>query len=378
LLETIFLNIAITVLVGHLASLTISSTGRATRREVAMRLVICAAGAVAMMLYPTHLGSGAVFDLRNTPIIAMTFAHGPVFGLVSAVPALAYRVSLGGAGVLPTFVSVLLAVLITTTLRRRVRLFQQEPHEYWWAPLLVFGLPPLAILLLPGGWGYFRQVYLPMVAGYTVSFLLLAEVIRTRVRLLELARESRALANLDAITGLANRRQFESDLAVAGAEGHLLVMDLDHFKRVNDTFGHDVGDRVLLAAAGVIEGCIRVSAGDRAYRLGGEEFAVFIMGCSARQAWSVAERIRRTMPGGIKTRVGRTDVTVTVSGGLVGLNGGKPRERLVLADTLLYESKRGGRDRVTRDADLEREIVEEEKVRRTMLTPSSPAPRVVN
>jgi diguanylate cyclase (GGDEF)-like protein len=159
-------------------------------------------------------------------------------------------------------------------------------------------------------------------------------------------------AMLDGLTGLFNRRAFMSRLAESvayrdrhGTELTLLMLDADHFKRINDEFGHPVGDRVLRVISDTIRTCMRGS--DFAGRYGGEEFAIVLPHTGTQGGRVVAERIRNAcestaIPAGART------VVVTVSiGGAAAWNGAKRPEDLILrADQALYEAKRTGRNRV--------------------------------
>jgi len=161
------------------------------------------------------------------------------------------------------------------------------------------------------------------------------------------------LALTDALTGLANRRAFrealESELARVARHGRparLLFLDLDHFKAVNDTHGHAVGDEVLEGFSVVLKrGCRR---GDLAARVGGEEFALLLPATGRASAALVAERVRRV----VEFRpLGRAvPVPVTVSIGVVGtedLPGGASADELLRrADAALYRAKGEGRNRV--------------------------------
>jgi two-component system, cell cycle response regulator len=156
------------------------------------------------------------------------------------------------------------------------------------------------------------------------------------------------LASLtDPLTGLRNRRALDSELPTG--DYALLSLDLDHFKLVNDEFGHASGDRVLAATAVALQSSIRNY--DAAYRLGGEEFLVTLPGQSAADAMLVAERIRSTVasrdfsglaPGG----------RVTVSIGISEARAGEADvfdDVLARADSALYTAKRRGRDRIEVD-----------------------------
>ncbi|WP_447920360.1 diguanylate cyclase [Achromobacter aegrifaciens] len=154
-------------------------------------------------------------------------------------------------------------------------------------------------------------------------------------------------AQTDPMTGLLNRRAMSDVLNAYAADGtHVAViaMDLDHFKRINDTFGHLTGDKVLIALAEVIRGGLRDQ--DRAFRVGGEEFIALLPTRSTAQACEVAERLRaavarRLMPDG----VGR--VTVSIGVALWPQDGESASEVIRRADEALYESKQTGRNRVT-------------------------------
>ncbi|MBK9088776.1 MAG: diguanylate cyclase [Holophagales bacterium] len=161
------------------------------------------------------------------------------------------------------------------------------------------------------------------------------------------------LALTDALTGLANRRAFldalEAELARALRHDYpasLLFLDLDEFKRVNDTHGHAVGDEVLAGIARVLNGGRR--RGDLAARIGGEEFAVLLPMTGRVPAALVAERIRRATEA---FPLGRSiEVPVTVSIGVASTDD-SPRpfeaaELLGRADAALYRAKAGGRNRV--------------------------------
>ena len=120
--------------------------------------------------------------------------------------------------------------------------------------------------------------------------------------------EQRHFALLDPLTGLMNRRAFMSEVERVGRRRKggrepmaLLVLDLDHFKQVNDRFGHDVGDRVLVAFAGVAGACVRPT--DQLHRMGGEEFCFILPDTSLAEAVAVAERIRQAF-GGVAVSVG--------------------------------------------------------------------------
>ncbi|HNC68132.1 MAG TPA: GGDEF domain-containing protein, partial [Thauera aminoaromatica] len=123
----------------------------------------------------------------------------------------------------------------------------------------------------------------------------------------------------------------------------LLMIDIDHFKHVNDTHGHPVGDEVLQHAARLIRGGLRQH--DRAGRFGGEEFAVLLDDVDADTALTLAERLRRSVEAApAATAAGA--VSLTISLGLALVSGGDPARVLGDADAALYRAKRGGRNRV--------------------------------
>jgi diguanylate cyclase (GGDEF)-like protein len=160
----------------------------------------------------------------------------------------------------------------------------------------------------------------------------------------------REQAATDALTGLANHRAFQEALAgeVARARRHerplsLVVLDLDHFKRVNDRHGHQVGDGVLREAARRLGEAVR--DGDTLARVGGEEFAWLMPETSGMEAWRAAERARAAIAAEPFADVGR----ITISAGVCDLDhAGDAGELYRLADGALYWSKHHGRDVVCR------------------------------
>jgi diguanylate cyclase (GGDEF)-like protein/PAS domain S-box-containing protein len=161
------------------------------------------------------------------------------------------------------------------------------------------------------------------------------------------------LATTDALTGLANRRAFmtrlqaELTLIEQGGKGGMLIMlDLDHFKHVNDSFGHAAGDAVLVYLAGLLHGHT-MRKDDLAGRLGGEEFAVLLPNTSAEDGMMVAERLRIALEDSkINSGEGHC-IRITLSGGIAPLNG-TPESILAEADAALYRAKNSGRNRIVK------------------------------
>jgi two-component system cell cycle response regulator len=171
---------------------------------------------------------------------------------------------------------------------------------------------------------------------------------------------SMSLALTDTLTGLYNRRYASSHLATeleqavrSGKALGLLLIDIDHFKSINDTHGHSVGDEVLRAVANRLSRHLR--AFDTVARWGGEEFVVVMPEAPLDVARSVAERLRRKVAGGpVTVSGGAGDVTVTVSIGVAVTGEGTSTMDDLLrgADAAMYFAKRNGRNRVATVDDL--------------------------
>lgn len=160
-------------------------------------------------------------------------------------------------------------------------------------------------------------------------------------------------ATIDASTGLYTKRHFLDRLAGAnrlakssGRKLSLIMLDIDHFKNVNDTHGHQFGDYVLAGISGRVQRTLRAS--DSAYRYGGEEIAIILEQADAAKAYEIAERLRVNIEAR-KFRSGGTTFGVTISLGVAELVEGVagPKSLVERADRALYASKEGGRNRVT-------------------------------
>jgi diguanylate cyclase (GGDEF)-like protein len=169
-------------------------------------------------------------------------------------------------------------------------------------------------------------------------------------------RAHKAAAAMDPLTGMLNRRGFaEACARVIEREAHagrpvsVLIFDIDHFKSINDRFGHPAGDELLKLFATMVMSNLRIS--DLSGRIGGEEFAA-LLPCSLEEGVLVAERVRVTFANaGITVEEGPVDTTVSV--GVAGGPAGTELEVLLAAaDTALYQAKRGGRNRVEAAAEL--------------------------
>lgn len=174
-------------------------------------------------------------------------------------------------------------------------------------------------------------------------------VVRVQDESLRLRGALARLARTDPLTGLINRRGFDEALAReharvrrGGAPAALLLVDVDHFKRVNDTWGHQAGDETLRLLGGLLGGAFR--AADVVGRIGGEEFAVLLVGCTPPEA---AERARGLCVR-VRTQSRDWEHPITVSVGVATgvARAPTPAELLASADAALYAAKAAGRDRV--------------------------------
>ena len=199
-----------------------------------------------------------------------------------------------------------------------------------------------------GGHDYLRKPPDPAELLARVSAAVRVTTLHNKLR--AHAGELEALARTDYLTGLHNRRHLEEHLEslVADAKRHgyplaVLLIDIDHFKQVNDTLGHETGDVVLREVAARLRGSVRGQ--DIAGRWGGEEFLVLLPHTAAEPAALLAERLRSAVSAA-PILSGDAVVTITVSVGGSAAEGADSAELLSRADAELYAAKEAGRDQV--------------------------------
>lgn len=220
--------------------------------------------------------------------------------------------------------------------------------------LLVYGVPMAAGVFgmwwvdpaLSGGARHLAYPLVAMLVGAVIAELLS----RGYVQAFDATRRLEQSATTDLLTGLLNRRGMDALLRAENARSvrhrgryAVLMADLDHFKRINDAHGHDVGDQVLQELGARLRGSVR--AEDQVARWGGEEFLVLLPGADGDTAWHVAEKIRlRIGEAPFATSTGELPVSISL-GAAVSAGQASFDPVVLLADQALYQAKHAGRNR---------------------------------
>lgn len=323
-------------------------------KGIVLGLPFAAAACITMMM-PVVLPDGTVINGRSLFLAFAAAFGGIVPYLVAAAIALVAHVEITDLGVGQAIRPSLCAGVVG--LGWRFLVYPRFGMSV--GSLLLLGLivSCLALLLLfvssgQGVW-LFLEAYPATLGGALVAALILGRFIEREMRHLTEARLWHEQAYTDALTSLANKRAFyEATAALSGKTSpfSILVIDVDHFKKINDTHGHDAGDVVLRSIAA----CVSETLGGRgrAFRLGGEEFVALLPGVQAADALNMAERIRLAVAG-LSVEAGAQTVRATVSIGIADNGEGQePPHVVAAADAALYMAKAGGRNRSVRSGDV--------------------------
>ncbi|MDQ2103392.1 sensor domain-containing diguanylate cyclase [Azospirillum isscasi] len=247
---------------------------------------------------------------------------------------------------------------------RMVATIPRTPFLQQWLSLLLWTGCAFAAVTALAGFGIasvIREVWRRMAAEASLSM--------ANAELERLIEKTRKLASVDALTGIANRRVFNERLEAEVERSRnglrplsVIMLDLDHFKLVNDRYGHTFGDQVLVTAAAVLRSVLRES--DLPARYGGEEFAVILPNTDLKGACTLAERLCRAFdtphhrPADASADAGAEEgagegLTVTASVGVAQYWCGEDAVGVVArADAALYRSKTDGRNRVSADLEM--------------------------
>ncbi|MGE7416630.1 GGDEF domain-containing protein [Methylobacterium tarhaniae] len=313
-------------------------------------LSIGLANAVMLTAFGLIWGGARSFEGRRVPYLWI--AAGPLAWLAACLVPPFYA-SLGARVILCSAIAGLSCALAARTLwhNRGERLPSRAPAAILLASeaLLIWARIPANLVLpapptgMPG-----QTLWVAILCFVALLYTVAVSVLFMALAKERLEAEQRRAAETDPLTGIANRRALaaEAQRILAAGPAALLLFDLDHFKRVNDTFGHAAGDAVLVGFCALARQIL--PAGTAFGRLGGEEFACLLPGAGAAEAASVAETVR------VAVSAMRPDLlpglAVTVSIGVARRAGGPGtgdfESLLGLADRALYQAKAQGRDRV--------------------------------
>lgn len=323
--------------------------------------IVFGAGAIGAMVSPAIIANGVIVDARCVIIgIGAAFA-GWRAALSAVVMAVSYRAWLGGVGAPVGMVSIATSAIIGLgwgylyAAGRRAGIVQLGSLGVALASHVVgfFFLPiedPVGLALSTA----------PMIVpAYLVAVLIMGSMMQRETRAIERESTLATEALTDPLTGLANRRAYRAvigdlfaDLPRNPASFSLLVVDIDHFKRVNDTHGHETGDDVLKIVSRTMRAGLKPD--DFLFRCGGEEFCLILLDTDSRSARHVAEEVCEAVRA-IRLVIDGQPLALSVSIGCA-VASSRSRSAAALyaeADAALYAAKRRGRDRVAFASDAE-------------------------
>ncbi|MBU2982204.1 diguanylate cyclase [Lentibacter algarum] len=315
---------------------------------------VFAFGAVMVMMEPVHLGEGVIFDARAIIVgLAAAFGGWPA-GLLSAFLTALYRFYLGGAGapsgILGIFLSAALGLLWAWRLKPKGRLNVRATATLGAA----ISLYTCSAVLLPQEIIYdvVTKIVPIMVIGCIICAIVMGSFLERECSYIHSEKTWREDARTDPLTALPNRRGFfdKVERELSEAERHetdvFLVLDADHFKRVNDNHGHSAGDAALI----VIADKLKLAAGKKGSvcRLGGEEFAVFLPATTQSAANQIAGvLLSRIRDAGLTFDGVAVELSVSIGAVVRSAASKAPLSScLQSADNALYRAKVTGRDKV--------------------------------
>ncbi|MDF2369183.1 MAG: diguanylate cyclase [Rhizobiaceae bacterium] len=350
MLDSVGLMALLSVILG-----TLLRTGLNKFQKSLVAGLLFGGGAVISMMSPMSVSPGVIVDGRSV-MIGLGAAFGGIpAAIISAAIAGSYRAYLGGAGAVAGTTGIVLAAILGTIWARYFRPKGRIKVQH----LLVVGVMismqfVVVVFLFPYeiAVNLLTNVFPIYFLAAVTSAVILGTLIERERRLISSGASLKQAAENDFLTGLANRRYLQMaasdpDMpAESGSPRHtLVVLDLDHFKQINDKWGHDAGDRALVTFADILRQHSR--AGDVVARQGGEEFAILMKDTSLPDAKNGMERIlQATRSTIIEGPAG--GFHLTVSAGMVEY---RPAEEsfsaaMSRADVALYNAKNAGRDQI--------------------------------
>lgn len=355
MLKEYFVNASILISFTSIIHLGFLSTGLkqslTLARKIALGTVLGLMG-ILLMLFSIRLPSLTMLDFRYLAIVIAgvysSFIPTLIAGvIISLARLLIFQHSLSSVVGMILVLSVTLVACILTQTKL------SEKKSWVIGALSAFLLAITAyIIVIPD-----RQLLIKVIISYFVSFLAVSLLMYVYINYLKNTTDSFRQCNIDAtkdhLTGLNNVRHFDLvfNKMLAQTQSReenlaLIYLDIDHFKLVNDTYGHQEGDLVLSRLGGILMNSCRTI--DIVSRNGGEEFSVILSECDQAMALEIAERIRKQVENTVIMLTNNVELHITVSLGVACYPDpiqdiGRLRER---ADEALYAAKRAGRNRV--------------------------------
>lgn len=301
-------------------------------------------GAILIMAQPIVLSPGFQADSRGAFVGMAAAFGGPVAAVIAVALTVVARVVIGGNGVGAGAMVIAATAAGALVWWSKTGDTRQRTWTEWLSIILVCIAPSALALFTVAGNMWLTSFFLSGVIGLIV--LIFGKMLETEQRRGQRERELTKEATTDCLTGLPNRRSLENyaqKLEQEKATGVLfMLVDVDHFKKINDEYGHTVGDVVLQGIGSAIRGTVRDT--DFAARVGGEEFAIIVRTTSGDAGHLVAERFRKAL----RVSYGSNQQTrISVGGFFFDREAFDYAKAYQRADQALYGSKVKGRDRVT-------------------------------
>ncbi|WP_306258053.1 GGDEF domain-containing protein [Pararhizobium sp. IMCC21322] len=311
-------------------------------------------GALFAMAAPTTFADGVIVDGR-TVFVGVAAAFGGVLSaLVVVVMAGSYRLYIGGLGAYAGFAGIVIAALIGLAWHFATKEGNQGKLRNLFFLGAAIPLSVIAVFILPIDLALrLSSTILPILIPYSImSTLIFGILLQREQKLVFTEKKLREAADNDFLTGLLNRRAFTTRVQDTSSTdtsiSTLVILDLDHFKNINDEFGHSAGDQALIHFGDLLTQICRGS--DTVARIGGEEFAVFMNRTNAEQAKIALDRILNATRQQSIDVSGRT-ISFTTSAGAVEFAPSQVgfEDAFIAADNALYQAKKQGRDRLVFD-----------------------------
>ncbi len=323
---------------------------RATKYEQIAFGVLFGVIIVIAMTNPLTLGEGLIFDTRTALVASAVMFVGPLAGVIAVAFGLVCRVMIGGVGIGPGVLGLVMAFGIALAWARFIA--PRIKVAMWNDALLGVALTTSAVafFLLPfeTAMQLFIAVTPTLLIANVLSMVAIGLVFRREMRFFELNKELTVRSETDALTNLLNRRGLDTAVGASkfdARHGHaLFYFDVDNFKAVNDTYGHGAGDAVLSILAARIKESIRQEA--LFSRHGGDEFSIYIPKLDAPDVQLVADRVRKAISDQAMT-YDNMSFDVSISIGAFWTNKMMAVDEMIAkADAQLLLAKQAGKNRV--------------------------------